>query len=281
MTPTLRRRGWRIASNGLFDRRGWFAELVEVSEEALRLARKRRTGRPRRTCYRGLGSVHQQLGRFQKCVSHLEEGLACWDRAGLPDRKAGILNDLGTSYTMMGRYDDALAALGSALAITGRTRRRDHEAYVRNNRVHVYYRQGRYEKAVGEARACPGAGGGGGRHRDLGVAHDTLADAYRAAECFTRPSRRTGTAIRLQRAADPPWASPCLAGGSAARCSTSAGTEEPGVWRQSLEILREARLSPPPRLAVPLAQPVPDTPEPESGTSCDHAAAGRATRVPG
>ncbi|MCG5218909.1 AfsR/SARP family transcriptional regulator [Streptosporangium sp. KLBMP 9127] len=247
----------------LFDCRGWFSELIEVSEEALRLAREEEDWAAQASLLQGLGSVHQQLGRFQECVSRLEDALVCWDRAGLPDRKAGVLNDLGISYTMMDRYDDALAALGSALVITERTKRRDHEAYVRNNQVHVYYRQGRYGEAVGEARHALAMMEELDNIGGLGIAHDTLADAYRAHGMLLEAVEMYQHAIKLQREVG-------YAMGAAVSCWWLGHTlydlgrheEARESWRESLEILREARLLTPAEVADYLAQPVPDTPEP-------------------
>ncbi|MGI5284460.1 tetratricopeptide repeat protein [Nonomuraea polychroma] len=98
-----------------------------------------------------------------------------------------MYNDLGIVYTMMGSNDDALAALEGALALVERIGRRDHESYVRNNRVHVYYRQGRFREAVEEARHVLAMTEELGDAGSLGIARDTLVDAYRANECSSRP----------------------------------------------------------------------------------------------
>ncbi|GAA3546382.1 BTAD domain-containing putative transcriptional regulator [Nonomuraea rosea] len=255
--------GLAHALQWLFDCRGWFPELVEVSEEALRLAREEEDWAAQAYLLQGLGSVHQQLGRFQESMSRLRDGLACWDRAGLPDRKAGILNDLGITYTMMGRYDDALAVLESALVITGRTGRADHEAYVRNNRVHVYYRQGRHGEAVDEARHALAMAEELDDTGDLGIARDTLADACRAHGLLHEAVEEYRQAIKLQREAG-------FAMGTAVSCWWLGHTlhdlgrheEAREAWRESLGILREARLLTPVEVAGCLAQSVPDTPGP-------------------
>jgi DNA-binding SARP family transcriptional activator/tetratricopeptide (TPR) repeat protein len=247
----------------LFDRRGWFSELVEVSEEALRWARESEDWLAQAYLLQGLGSVHQQLGRFQEGVSRLEDGLACWDRAGLPDRKAGILNDLGITYAMMGRYDDAIAALGSALVIAERTERRDHEAYIRSNRVHVYYRQGRHEEAVDEARHALAMAEDLGSTGHLGIAHDTLADSYRARGLLREAVEEYQQAIKLQREAGFTMGT-AVSHWWLGRTLHDLGRHEEAreSWRESLELLREARLLAPVEVADYLAQPVPDTPKP-------------------
>ncbi|MEV5898187.1 AfsR/SARP family transcriptional regulator [Nonomuraea fuscirosea] len=247
----------------LFERRGWFPELIEVTEQALRLTEEEEDWTARAYLSQGLGGIHQQLGRFRTCVTYLEEGLACWDRAGQPDKKAGILNDLGVTYTVMGRYDDAHAALEEALAIIERTKRRVHESYVRNNRVHVFYRQGRHEEAVSEARHALALTEESGDTGDLGTAHDTLADAYRACGMAHEAVGRYRKAIELQRTAG-------YTMGAAVSCWWLGRTlydlgrheEARRSWQESLEILSEARLLTPAEVAGYLAQPIPDTPVP-------------------
>ncbi|MDP4501248.1 AfsR/SARP family transcriptional regulator [Nonomuraea turcica] len=247
----------------LFDRRGWFSELIEVSEEALRGAGELGDWAAKAALHQGLGSVHQQLGRFGESLDQLEEGLACMDRAGQPDRKAGIYNDLGIVYTMMGRNDDALAALERALATIERTGRRDHESYVRNNRVHVYYRQGRFGEAVDEARHVLAMTEELDDTGSLGIARDTLADAYRANGMLVEAVEEYRHAIKLQREVG-------FTIGTAVSCWWLGQTlhdlgrrEEAWTsWRESLDLLLEARLLTPVEVAAYLAQPVPDTPEP-------------------
>ncbi|MDP4504033.1 AfsR/SARP family transcriptional regulator [Nonomuraea turcica] len=255
--------GLADAIQWLFQRRGWFAEVVGVSEEALRLAREEEDWATQAYLLQGLAHVHQQLGRFQESVSCMEDGLACWDRAGLPDRKAGILNDFGTTYTVMGRYDDALTALESALVITKRTGRRDHEAYVRNTRAQVYYRQGRSGEAVDEARRGLAMLEEHGSTGGLGLFHDTLADALRAHGMLHEAVEEYKQAIKLQREAG------FTIGAAVSHWWLGHTLHDLGQheqaresWRESLEILRETRLLTPAEVADYLAQPVPDTPEP-------------------
>ncbi|GAA3614675.1 transcriptional regulator AfsR [Nonomuraea rosea] len=247
----------------LFDRRGWFSELIEVSEKALRSAAELEDWGGKALLHQGLASVQHQLGRFQESLDNLEEGLTCWDRAGLPDRKAGMCNDLGIVYAMMGRHDDALTALERALAITARTGRADHEAYVRNNRVHVYYRQGRCEEAVEEALHVVAMTEKLDDIGSLGVAHDTLGDAYRANGMLVEAAGEYCHAIELQRAAGFTlyiavsnwWLGHTLH-------DLGQPEEAWSCWRESLDLLREARLLTPAEVTAYLAQPIPDTPEP-------------------
>lgn len=247
----------------LFDRRGWFSELIEVSELALRNADEMADWENKAFLYQGLASVHAQLGRFAEALSQLEAGLACWDLAGQPDRKAGLYNDLGTLYAMLGRHDDALAALESALTITERTGRKDHQAFVRNNVVHVYYRQRRFEEAVEEARHVVAMTEELDDTGSLGIARDSLGDAYRAAGLLEEAVAEYRLAIELQRetgftlytAVSSWWLGHALH-------DLGRAEEARAAWRESLGLLREARLLTAAEVAAYLAQPVPDTPEP-------------------
>ncbi|NUR85464.1 MAG: tetratricopeptide repeat protein, partial [Nonomuraea sp.] len=246
----------------LFDRRGWFAEVVEVSEEVLRQAQEEGNWPAQAYLLQGLATVHQQLGRHQEAVARLEEGLACWDRAGQPGKKAGMLNDLGITYTQMERYDDALAALESALDLTRSTGRTDHESYVRNNLAQVYRRQGRYAEAVDEARQALVMSEGQDSAGGMGTAHDTLADSLRAQGLLDEAVPEYERGIELQReagftvgmAVSHWWLGHTL---------NDLGRHEEAreSWHTSLRLLREARLLTPGEEARYLAQPVPDTPE--------------------
>ncbi|NJP91805.1 tetratricopeptide repeat protein [Nonomuraea sp. FMUSA5-5] len=159
--------------------------------------------------------------RLQEAVACLESGMDCWERAGLPDRKAGMLNELGVVHTQMGRYDDALAALERALAIIRRTGRVDHESYVRNDRAQVYLRQGRGAEAVDEARlAMAMLTQQERRSRSRAPATwtppTTLSPTpYGPRACSRRRSTSTSRGSHSSRRPAAPWASPCPTGGSA------------------------------------------------------------------
>ncbi|TYB70957.1 tetratricopeptide repeat protein [Nonomuraea sp. PA05] len=247
----------------LFDRRGWFSEMLEMGELALRGTDERQDWEGKAYLCQGLSSAHHQLGRFAQAERHIEEGLAAWDLAGRPDRKAGLYNDLGTLCAVTGRHDDALTALAHALTITERTGRKDHQSFVRNNRVHVYYRQGRFEEAVEEARLVLTMTEELDDAGSLGVAHDTLGDACRAGGLLEEAVEHYRRAVELQRetgftlytAVSSWWLGQALH-------DLGRAEEARASWRVSLDLLREARLLTAAEVAAYLAQPVPDTPEP-------------------
>ncbi|MFC7103171.1 tetratricopeptide repeat protein [Nonomuraea rubra] len=99
-----------------------------------------------------LGWVYRDLDRYDAAIAELVTALGDWDRAGLPQRKVGALNNLGIVHTIVGRLDEALGYLESALELTDNVGRPGAAATIRNNRVHVYYRQGRFDEAIAEAR---------------------------------------------------------------------------------------------------------------------------------
>ncbi|SEH01070.1 Tetratricopeptide repeat-containing protein, partial [Nonomuraea solani] len=252
--------GLANSTQWLFDRRGWFSELIEVSEVALRNVED---WGGKALLHQGISCAYGQIGRNQESLEHLEEGLACWDRAGLPDRKAGMYNDLGVLHAMMGRHDDALATLELALAIVVRTGRRHHESYVRNNRVHVYYRQGRFDEAVEEARHVVAMTEENDDIGNLGIARDTLADAYRANGMLAEAVDEYRAAIKLQREFGLPIGTSVSCWWLGHALNDLGRREEAWAsWRESLDLLCDARLLTPAEVAAYLAQPVPDTPEP-------------------
>ncbi|MFG3435704.1 BTAD domain-containing putative transcriptional regulator [Nonomuraea sp. NPDC047897] len=247
----------------LYDLRGWFAEVVEVSAEPLRLAKETEDWQGAAFLLQGLGSVYQQAGHFEQSVSLLQESLACWDKAGQPERKAGTFNDLGITYALIGRHDDALDALENALDLVQRAGRRAPEASVRNNLVHVHYRRGSCEEAVAEARRALQMRRELDDTSGLGIAHDTLADALRAHGLLQEavPEFRRGIELQLETGH--------TMGGAVSRWWLGHTLHDLGrheearrEWRESLELLREARLLAPVEVAGYLAQPVPDTPGP-------------------
>ncbi|MFI6478645.1 BTAD domain-containing putative transcriptional regulator [Nonomuraea sp. NPDC050663] len=247
----------------LYDLRGWFAEVVEVSAEPLRQAKETEDWQGAAFLLQGLGFVYQQAGHFEQSVSLLLESLACWDKAGHPERKAGTFNDLGITYTLIGRYDDALDALENALDLVQRAGRRAPEASVRNNLVHLHYRQGSCEEAVAEARRALEMTRELDDTSSLGIAHDTLADALRAHGLLQEavPEFRRGIELQLENG--------YTMGAAVSRWWLGHTLHDLGrheqarrEWRESLELLCEARLLAPVEMAGYLAQPVPDTPGP-------------------
>ncbi|MFD0476768.1 tetratricopeptide repeat protein [Nonomuraea thailandensis] len=97
----------------------------------------------------------------------------------------------------------------------------------------------------------------------LGIAHDTLGDAYRAAGRLEEAVEQYRYAVKLQRemgftlytAVSSWWLGRTLH-------DLGRPEEAWASWRVSLDLLREARLLTAAEVAAHLAQPVPDTPEP-------------------
>ncbi|MEV4570520.1 BTAD domain-containing putative transcriptional regulator [Nonomuraea sp. NPDC049419] len=247
----------------LFDRRGWFAEALEVGAEVLRQARERADWQAQVNLLQGLAGIHQQVGDVHESVRCLEDALACVDRTGSPRRKAGLYNDLGITYTQMERYDDALTALRGALVITQEEGRTLHEGMVRSNRAQVYHRQGRNAEAEDEARlALALTVKEQGNAGAVGTAHDTLGDCVRARGSLEEAVGEYRVAIECQREAGYTMGlavSHWWLGHSLHDLGRHEEARE--SWRASLAILREARLLTPEEEARYLAQPVPDLPE--------------------
>ncbi|WP_345150616.1 tetratricopeptide repeat protein [Nonomuraea rubra] len=128
-----------------------------------------------------LGLIHKNQGRFELAIEQFERALACWDRAGLPLRKAGALHNLGTTYGKLGRFDDALATQDEATAAATASGLRDYQAMILNGRAAVLIRMGRLDDAIEASLRSLEIWAEFDNPYGEGTATDTLADAYRRA----------------------------------------------------------------------------------------------------
>ncbi|RVX40023.1 DNA-binding SARP family transcriptional activator [Nonomuraea polychroma] len=243
---------------------GWHTQLIGIYKAAIEAAGRcaDRAGKAQIRSF--LGWVHRDQGRYDDAISELERALAAWDRAGLPRRKIGALNTLGVTNTLVGRLDAALSHLGLALTFAEGSEQLGAEATIRNNRVHVYYRQGRMDEAVAEARAVVDLFS---RERvslmGEGTARDTLGDAYRHAGRLTEAVESYELAVKMLRE------SGYRLGEAVSRWWLGTTLHDLGrhdearkAWRESLMLLRDARLLTPAEADDIDGQAVPETPRP-------------------
>ncbi|SEG96034.1 DNA-binding transcriptional activator of the SARP family [Nonomuraea solani] len=255
--------GLAIGLHWPFCYQGWHTQLADVYAHAIEVADRIAAWEDKAQLRSLLGWVLRDQGRHDAAITQLETALTDWDRAGLPRRKAGALNNLAAIHTITGRLDDALGYLESAFMLNDDDERPVGSVVVRNNRVHVYYRQGRFDEAIEEARqvvklwpkADPLAGSG--------TAQDSLGDAYRhagrpaeAVESYieaVRLLRESG--YRLKEAVSRWWLGTTLH-------DLGRHGEAREQWEESVHLLRDARLLTPQEATEILAQPVPETPQP-------------------
>ncbi|MEV4168039.1 BTAD domain-containing putative transcriptional regulator [Nonomuraea sp. NPDC049709] len=255
--------GLAIGLHWPFCYQGWHTQLADIYTRAIEVADGVAAWEDKAQLRSFLGWVHRDQGRYDAAIAQLTTALTDWDRAGLPRRKAGVLNNLGVINTIAGRLDEALGYLESALELNDDAERPGATATIRNNRVHVHYRQGRFDEAIAEARQLVGLGPKVGPLADAGIAQGSLGDAYRHAGRLTEAVDSYTTAVRLLResgyrlkeAVSRWWFGTTLH-------DLGRHGEARKQWEESIRLLRDARLLTPGEAAEILARPVPETPQP-------------------
>ncbi|MEU8356067.1 BTAD domain-containing putative transcriptional regulator [Nonomuraea sp. NPDC048882] len=242
---------------------GWHTQLDGVYAQAIEVAHRIGAWEDKAQLSSFLGWVYRDQGRYDDAIAQLRTALTDWDRAGLPRRKVGVLNNLGVINAIVGRLDEALGHLESGLELNDEAERPVATATLRNNRVHVYYRQGRFDEAIAEARLLVEQAPPTGPLADAGIAHGSLGDAYRHAGRLTEAAESYTTAVRLLReagyhlkeAVSRWWFGTTLHG-------LGRHAEARRQWEDSVRLLRDARLLTPGEAGDILAQAVPETPQP-------------------
>ncbi|MFI7707243.1 BTAD domain-containing putative transcriptional regulator [Nonomuraea sp. NPDC049480] len=255
--------GLAIGLHWPFCYQGWHTQLADIYAHAIEVADRIAAWEDKAQLRSFLGWVYRDQGRYDAAITQLKTALTDWDRAGLPRRKVGVLNNLGVINTIVGRLDEALGYLESALDLNDDAERPGATATIRNNRVHVYYRQGRYDEAIAEARQLVELGPNAGPLADAGIAQGSLGDAYRHAGRLPEAMESYTTAVRLLResgyrlkeAVSRWWFGTTLH-------HLERHGEARKQWEESIRLLRDARLLTPREATEILAQPVPETPQP-------------------
>lgn len=210
-----------------------------------------------------LGMRFQAVGRFSTAAEHLEQSLACWERADRPRRMMSGYNGLGITYAQLGRYDEALDALekGQALAEAGTLP--DFHAIFLCNRAVIYRKLERLADAIATAQASLALWAELDNPYREGTTYDTLADAYRRSGRLDEAESAYRTAIELQREACHHLGEATSAWGLGQTYHDLGRHDEAWTWwRRSLDILREVELLTQEEANHFLDQAVPDIPGP-------------------
>ncbi|NUP00366.1 MAG: tetratricopeptide repeat protein [Nonomuraea sp.] len=255
--------GLAIGLHWPFCYQGWHTQLADVYTRAIEVADGNEAWEDKAQLRSFLGWVYRDQGRYDDAIAQLKTALTDWDRAGLPRRKAGVLNNLGVINTIAGRLDKALGYLETALELLNDAARPGATATIRNNRVHVHYRQGRFDEAIAEARELVELWPKLGALADAGIAHGSLGDTYRHAGRLTEAVESYTTAVRLLResgyhlkeAVSRWWFGTTLH-------DLGRHDEARKQWADSVRLLCDARLLTPREATDILAQAVPETPQP-------------------
>lgn len=249
--------------NRPFSHRGWLADLTEIHHHALHVAARTGDWAGQARGHNHLGLIHKNQGRFEAAVEHFERALACWDRAGLPLRKAGALHNLGTTYGKLGRFDDALATQDEATAAATASGLRDYQAMILNGRAAVLIRMGRLDDAIEASRRSLEIWAEFDNPYGEGTATDTLAGAYRRAGRLVEAEAGYRRAAHLhQKAGARALEADTLWGLGDTLYDLGRQDEARQRWHQSARILCDVHLLTEEELEVLLAQDPPQAPDP-------------------
>ncbi|WP_049564529.1 tetratricopeptide repeat protein, partial [Nonomuraea sp. SBT364] len=253
--------GFAAALNGPFSHRGWLADLGEIHQHALRVAVRTGDWAGQARGHNALACIHKNQGRFEPAVERFERALECWDRAGLPLRKAGTLHNLATTYGRLGRFEEALAAQDEAVAAARAGGMRDYEATILNGRAAVLIRMGRLDDAIDASRASLEIWAEFDNPYGEGAATDTLADAYRRAGRLDEAEAGYRRAADLQhRAGHRAVEAVSLWGLGDTLHDLGRRDRAREYWHRSARILCDVHLLTEEELAALLAEDVPQPP---------------------
>ncbi|MEV4018836.1 BTAD domain-containing putative transcriptional regulator [Nonomuraea angiospora] len=255
--------GLAASLNGPFSHRGWLADLAEIHDQALQVTVRTGDWAGQARGHNQLGCIHKNQGRFEPAVEQFERALVCWDRAGLPLRKAGTLHNLGTTYGKLGRFDDALATQDEAIATARASGQRDYQASILNGRAGVLIRMGRLDDAIDASRKSLEIWAEFDDPCGEGAATDTLADACRRAGRLVEAEAGYRRAVYLHhKAGHRAVEAVSLWGLGDTLHDLGRQDEARKCWHQSARILCDVHLLTEEELGVLLAQDLPQPPDP-------------------
>jgi DNA-binding SARP family transcriptional activator len=255
--------GLAAGLNRPFSHRGWLTDLAEIHHQALQVAVHAGDWAGQARGHNQLGSIHKNQGRLEPAVEQFERALVCWDRAGLPQRKAGTLHNLGTTYGKLGRFDDALATQDEATATATAGGLRAYQAMILNGRAAVLIRMGRLDDAIDASRQSLEIWAEFDNPLGEATATDTLADAYRrSGRLDEAEAEYRRSAFLHHKAGARALEAVTLWGLGDALHDLGRQDEARQCWHQSARILRDVHLLTEEELEVLLAQDLPQPPDP-------------------
>jgi DNA-binding SARP family transcriptional activator/tetratricopeptide (TPR) repeat protein len=132
---------------GLFERRGYRQDWIELNNAALAVARRSGDLAAEAYAYRDLGVGYERQGRYHEAMACLDQSLTLFRRLDDPEGQARSLASIGVIHHNQGRYPQALDCHRQALVLRRQVGDRNGEARSLNNLGVTYGRQQRHAQA--------------------------------------------------------------------------------------------------------------------------------------
>jgi len=169
---------------------GYWEKIVELSGEAIVLARKTEDYDSESIWLGGLGRVYRILGETQKAIVLLEKAILLAHKAGNLHTKASWVNNLGLIYSNIGQFEKALELHQQALDISREAYIRQEVGYSLGHIGYYYYVMGDFDLAIGYyqesleiSRELVDRRSEGIRLYSLGCVYYARGEIARAVEC--------------------------------------------------------------------------------------------------
>jgi len=222
------------------DVRGYYQDLVAVSEIGLASARALGDLPREAAALNNLGLAHEELNQIEAATGALTQALAIHGELGNQSGETAAWGNLGNVNQRAGRYPDALRCFQHALVLTRQTGQRSFERTTRGNLGHLYDAMGDYGQAAGfSEQALAMCREDGDRHGEA-FALVALAGAYRGLRQAEQALATYGQARKLsEQIGAKVWQGLALLGlGDTLRDLGRAG-EARICWQEALAALSE------------------------------------------
>lgn len=171
---------WRLSDTlwRFFDLRKHWADWQDVSEAALRAARRADNAAAAARQLSSLGMIAREQRRFEEAITYQEQSLTVCREFGSRDGEATALNSLGIIFWQQQRLDEAVACFEQCLTLHRELGDREGEDKVLNNLGNVFAEQQRFDEAIAclEQSLAISREIGGSARRTL----NSLGDLYRS-----------------------------------------------------------------------------------------------------
>ena len=98
--------------------------------------------------YHNLGTCYQSLGKYNKAISHLQEGLEIAKEIGNESSERAAYQNLGVCYCSLSQFDNAISHLQRGVEIAKEIREKRIEGAAYRILGACYQSLGQYDKAI-------------------------------------------------------------------------------------------------------------------------------------